>query len=79
MAITILRKVSASAVGPYVNLSNLVTPSTSAATSSPKSLAILWILKPVSSTVSCNRAAFIVGKSIPRSTKICATATGWVM
>ena len=38
IATTILRTVSASAEAPYLTLSSLVTPSTSAATSSPKSL-----------------------------------------
>jgi len=38
IATTILRTVSASADSPYLTLSSLVTPSTSVAMSSPKSL-----------------------------------------
>ena len=37
MAMTIFRTVSAWAESPYFSLSSLVTPSTSSATSSPKS------------------------------------------
>ena len=37
IATTILRTVSASATSPYLTLSSLVTPSTRAAISSPKS------------------------------------------
>ena len=52
IATTILRTVSASAVGPYVNRSSLVTPSTRFATSSPKSSRNLAGVYVVSSTVS---------------------------
>src|SRR6266851_332570 len=52
IATTILRTVSASDASPYLTWSSLVTPSTSAATSSPNSTRRASIVRSVSSTVS---------------------------
>ena len=79
IATTILRTVSASDASPYLTWSSLVTPSTSSATSSPKSARSASIVRSVSSTVSCSSAAASTGGVIPRSARICATASGWVM
>ena len=79
IATTILRTVSAWALSPYFSLSSLVTPSTSIATSSPKSARTMSSVYSVSSTVSCSIAAASVFGPMPRSARICATATGCVM
>ncbi len=79
IATTILRTVSACALSPYFSLSSLVTPSTSIAISSPKSSRTMSSVYSVSSTVSCSSAAAIVLDPMPRSARICATATGWLM
>ncbi len=79
IATTILRTVSAWALSPYLSLSSLVTPSTSIAISSPKSWRSMSSVYSVSSTVSCRRAAASVLGPMPRSARIWATATGWVM
>ena len=79
IATIILRMVSASAAWPISTLSSLVTPSTSRATSRPKSLVSSSSEYSVSSTVSCNRAATTVVVSMPISAQIVATASGWVM
>ena len=52
IATTILRMVSAFAASPYLTLSSLVSPSTSSATSSPKSAVSCDSVYGVSSTVS---------------------------
>ncbi len=59
--------------------SNLVTPSTIAATAGPNSAAIWARVTPVSSTASCSSAAAALTVSRPSSAMIVATATGWVM
>ena len=79
IATTILRTVSASADSPYLTLSSLVTPSTSAATSSPNSPRSSVSVYGVSSTVSCSSAAQIVSVFMPSSARMVATASGWVM
>ena len=79
IATIILRTVSACAASPYLTLSSLVTPSTSAATSSPKSGRTCSSVYGVSSTVSCSSAAASVGAVMPSSARIVATASGWVM
>ena len=79
IATIILRMVSACAESPYLTLSSLVTPSTSAATSSPKSERSCPNVYDVSSTVSCSRAATSVGSVMPMSARIVVTARGWVM
>src|SRR4051794_3881636 len=79
IATIILRMVSAWAVSPYLTLSSLVTPSTSWATSAPKSLRSSSSVYGVSSTVSCSRAATRVGSVMPMSARIVVTASGWVM
>ncbi len=79
IATIILRMVSASAVSPYLTLSSFVTPSTSAATSSPKSMVSCSRVYGVSSTVSWSRAATRVGSVMPMSARIVVTASGWVM
>ena len=79
IATTILRTVSDCAASPYLTLSSLVTPSTSLATSSPKSLRTPSMVYAVSSTVSCSRAAARVGPVMPSSARIVATASGCVM
>ena len=79
IATTILRTVSASAESPYLTLSSLVTPSTSAATSSPNSPRSSVSVYGVSSTVSCSSAAQIVSVFMPSSARMVATASGWVM
>ena len=79
IATTILRTVSASATSPYLTLSSLVTPSTRAAISSPKSARSSSRVYSVSSTVSCSRAAHSVSWFMPSSARIVATASGWVM
>ena len=79
IATTILRIVSAFAASPYLTLSSLVSPSTSSATSSPKS-AVTWAsVYDVSSTVSCSSAAQSVGGVMPSSARMLVTASGWVM
>ena len=70
IATTIFRTVSASASGPYVTRSNLVTPSTRSATSPPKSVRNCSIEYEVSSTVSCSKAAIMVEEPIPNSANI---------
>src|ERR671917_87719 len=57
IATIILRIVSACAESPYLTLSSLVTPSTSWATSSPKSWRTCSSVYGVSSTVSCSSDA----------------------
>ncbi len=79
IATTILRMVSACAESPYLTLSSLVTPSTSWATSSPKSARSSSSVYAVSSTVSCSSAAISVGWVMPSSARIVVTASGWVM
>ncbi len=79
IATTILRTVSASAAAPYLTLSSLVTPSTSAAISSPNWPRSSVSVYGVSSTVSCSRAAQIVSVFMPSSARMVATASGWVM
>ncbi len=79
IATIILRIVSAWAASPYFTLSSLVTPSTSTATSSPKSARSSSRVYGVSSTVSCSRAATSVGSVMPTSARIVVTASGWVM
>ena len=79
IATIILRMVSACAESPYLTLSSLVTPSTSWATSSPKSALTCSRVYGVSSTVSCSRAATSVGSVMPMSARIVVTASGWVM
>ena len=79
IATIILRMVSASAVSPYFTLSSLVTPSTRAATSSPKSAVSCSRVYGVSSTVSWSSAATRVGSVMPMSARIVVTASGWVM
>ena len=79
IATIILRMVSACAESPYLTLSSLVTPSTSWATSSPKSARTCSRVYDVSSTVSCSSAATSVGSVMPMSARIVVTASGWVM
>ena len=79
MATTILRTVSASAESPYLTLSSLVTPSTSAAMSSPNSPRSSTSVYGVSSTVSCSSAAQMVSVFMPSSARMVATASGCVM
>ena len=79
IATIILRMVSAWAESPYLTLSSLVTPSTSRATSSPKSVRSWSRVYAVSSTVSCSSAATSVGSVMPMSARIVVTASGWVM
>ena len=79
IATIILRIVSACAESPYCTFSSLVTPSTSTATSSPKSVRSWSRVYDVSSTVSWSRAATSVGSVMPMSARIVATASGWVM
>ena len=79
IATIILRIVSAWALSPYLTLSSLVTPSTRAAISSPKSERSSSSLYGVSSTVSCSSAAHRVGSVMPMSARMVATASGWVM
>ena len=79
IATIILRIVSACAESPYLTLSSLVTPSTSWATSSPKSARTCSRVYDVSSTVSCSSAATSVGSVMPMSARIVVTASGWVM
>ncbi len=79
IATIIFRMVSACAESPYLTLSSLVTPSTSSATSSPKSLVSASRVYGVSSTVSWSRAATSVGSVMPMSARIVVTASGWVM
>ncbi len=79
IATTILRTVSAAVAWPYFTLSSFVTPSTSAATSSPKSSRSASREYSVSSTVSCRSAAASVGGVMPSSARIVATASGCVM
>ena len=79
IATIILRMVSACAESPYLTLSSLVTPSTSSATSSPKSVRSWSRVYAVSSTVSCSSAATRVGSVMPMSARIVVTASGWVM
>src|ERR1700759_3558317 len=76
IATIILRMVSACAESPYLTLSSLVTPSTSSATSSPKSARSWSRVYAVSSTVSCSRAATRVGSVMPMSARIVGTASG---
>ena len=79
IATIILRMVSASAESPYSTLSSLVTPSTSAPTSSPKSIVSWSRVYGVSSTVSWSSEATSVGSVMPMSARIVVTASGWVM
>ena len=79
IATTILRMVSDLADSPYLTLSSLVQPSTSSATSSPKSRVSADSVYEVSSTVSCSSAAHSVGSVSPSSARIVVTASGWVM
>ena len=79
IATIILRMVSACAESPYLTLSSLVTPSTSRATSSPKSERSSSRVYGVSSTVSCSSAATRVGSVMPMSARIEVTASGCVM
>ncbi len=79
IATIILRTVSAWVESPYLTLSSFVTPSTSIAISSPKSARTWSSVYAVSSTVSWRSAAATVFGPIPRSARICATATGCVM
>ena len=79
IATIILRIVSAWAASPSLTLSILVTPSTRWVTSEPNSVVIVSRVTPVSSTVSCSRAATSVVVSMPRPARIVATASGWVM
>ena len=79
IATIILRMVSAWAVSPYWTFSSLVTPSTSWATSSPKSERSSSRVYGVSSTVSCSSEATRVGSVMPMSARIVVTASGWVM
>ena len=79
IATIILRIVSACAESPYLTLSSLVTPSTSTATSSPKSVRSASSVYAVSSTVSCSSAATSVGSVMPMSARIVVTASGCVM
>ena len=79
IATIILRMVSACAESPYLTLSSLVTPSTSWATSSPKSARTCSRVYGVSSTVSCSSAATSVDSVMPMSARIVVTASGWVM
>ncbi len=74
IATTILRIVSALAASPSLTLSSLVTPSTSSATSPPKSSRIWSRVYSVSSIVSCSSAATSVVVSMPRLARIVATA-----
>ena len=66
IATIILRIVSAWAASPSFTLSILVTPSTRWVTSEPNSTVIVSSVTPVSSTVSCSRAATSVVVSMPR-------------
>ena len=59
--------------------SSLVTPSTIAATSGPKSRSTSPTVISVSSTASCRRAAVTEISSRPMSATIWATASGWLM
>jgi len=79
IARTILRMVSAFADSPYWILSSLVTPSTMAAISEPKSAVSCSTVYEVSSTVSWSSAAHRVTSFMPSSARIVATASGWVM
>jgi hypothetical protein len=58
---------------------SLVTPSTSARTSSPKSSSTSSSDADVSSTVSCSSAATSVSVSSRMPAQIFATPTGWTM
>ncbi len=79
IATTILRIDSACVFSPNWTLSSLVTPSTMAAISGPKSAVSCAIVYVVSSTVSCSRAAQSVGSVMPSSARIVVTASGCVM
>ena len=70
IATIILRIVSAWAASPSLTLSILVTPSTRWVTSEPNSAVIVSRVTPVSSTVSCRRAATSVVVSMPRPARI---------
>ena len=78
MATSILRMVAAcwASLESKLTRSSLVTPSTMAATSAPKSRVMSSRLTPVSSTASCRRAAARVTSSRPRSARMVATASG---
>ena len=81
IATSILRSVAAcwACLEAKRTRSSLVTPSTMAATSGPKSSASPTSSTLVSSTASCSSAAAIDVSSRPRSATTPATATGWVM
>ncbi len=78
MAMNILRIVAAcwASLESNSRRSNLVTPSTTAATFSPNSATSHSLVTPVSSTASCRRAAAMVISSSPRSAVMSATAMG---
>ena len=81
MATSILRIVAACWASFESNCrrSSLVTPSTIAATSAPKSRSTSASVISVSSTASCMSAAAIDVSSRPMSATILATANGWLM
>src|SRR6476661_4589109 len=74
IATIILRIVSDCAESPYCTLSSFVTPSTSWATSLPKSFVTCSRTYGVSSTVSWRRAATSVASVMPSSARIVVTA-----
>ncbi|CAB4630525.1 unannotated protein [freshwater metagenome] len=81
IATSILRIVAAccSSFESNCRRSSLVTPSTIAATSLPKSFSTSAIVSSVSSTASWRSAAATVVSSRPISATILATARGWLM
>ena len=81
MATSILRRVAACWASLVSNWSrsSLVTPSTMAATSGPKSLEMSARVTSVSSTASWRRAAAMVTSSRPRPARMRATDSGWLM
>jgi hypothetical protein len=81
IATSILRIVAACCASLESNCrrSNLVTPSTIAATSAPKPFSTSARVISVSSTASCSNAAANEVSSSPISATMRATASGWLM
>ena len=81
IAMSILRRFCDCASASELNLMrpSLVTPSTSAATSSPNRSRTSLRLAELSSTTSCRSAAWSVAVSRLSSARIMATSSGWLM